>query len=195
MKVTSAQFVRSVVDLANIPRQRLPAIAFAGRSNVGKSSMINCLVTRKHLAKTSGTPGKTRQINFFMINAQFYFVDLPGFGYAKVSRAMRNQWQTLIEPFLAEAEFLKGVVQIVDIRHDLFEMDVQLFQWLRYHDIPIILTAIKADKISRGQADARVRSYRKALGFEDGIVIAFSSKTGTGKKELWKRIETLLRAS
>jgi GTP-binding protein len=189
MRVQKAEFVRSVVTPEQLPQDHLPQIAFAGRSNVGKSSLINTLVGRKKLALTSSTPGKTRQLNFFRINDKLYFVDLPGYGYAKVSQDERRQWRKMIEGYLTGAETLHGVVHIIDARHGPTDLDLEMLGWLRALRLPAVVVATKADKLSRGALAREMERYQHAvrrLGVEE--IVAFSAVTGLGKKQLWSRI-------
>ncbi len=146
MKITSVEFIKSVENIDHIPNDNLKEIAFAGRSNVGKSSLINCLLNRKNIARTSSTPGKTRQLNYFKINEKFYFVDLPGYGFARASKTEKLQWQRLIESFLTQSANLKGVVSIIDSRIGPTKLDLQLLEWLKDLKIPIILIATKSDE-------------------------------------------------
>lgn len=185
----SAEFVRGVRSPDQLPQDRLPEIAFAGRSNVGKSSLINTLLGRKKLALTSSTPGKTRQINFFRIDGSLYFVDLPGYGYARVSQAERRQWRRLIEGYLTGSEFLKGVVHIIDARHGPTPLDLELLSWLRSLNVPVVLVATKADKLSGGALKRELQGYLdqvRRFGVDE--ILPFSAVTGVGKKGLWQRI-------
>jgi len=194
MKITSVEFVKSVDDISQLPAEQLSEIAFAGRSNVGKSSLINCLLNRKKLAKISSTPGKTRLINYFRINDRFYFVDLPGYGFAKVSRSERVHWQHLIENFVTESAHLKGVVSIIDSRIGPTKLDRQLLEWLAECQVKIIVVATKADKMSRSAMNTKLQKYTRELkSYTHESMIAFSSVTGTGKKEVWSAISNLLR--
>ena len=151
MRIAAANFVKSCMGEKDLPKNDLPEIAFAGRSNVGKSSLINCLVLRKDLVRTSRTPGKTQSINFFIINNAFYFVDLPGYGYARVPKEMRDKWRPMIEGYLSERGELKGIIFILDIRHAPTEDDRTMKEWLEYYNIPIIYIATKADKIKKAK--------------------------------------------
>ena len=189
MRIVSAEYVISAVGPKQYPEGGQPEIAFAGRSNVGKSSLINRLVNRKALARTSGSPGKTRLLNFYHINASFYFVDLPGYGFAKVSRVEKAAWGKMIEEYLLNRENLRAVIQLIDIRHAPSREDIQMHEWLKHFGIPIILVTTKADKIARGNWPKHTRLIKETIvPFPDTPVIAFSAETGQGKDELWKLI-------
>jgi GTP-binding protein len=188
MKITSAEFVKSAFEMAHWMHDGRPEIAFLGRSNVGKSSLINSLLLRKGLARTSNTPGRTQSINFFLINDAFYFADLPGYGYAKVSKTMRADWGKMAEEYLAERRELALCIQLVDIRHKPSPLDSQLNEWLIHFGKPHIVVATKADKLSNNE-------LRKALGvtkktFAQSTVMPYSSNTGRGRDELWSRINS-----
>ena len=194
MKIVSADFVVSAYQPADFPRAKLPQIAFVGRSNVGKSSVINCLLQRKGLAKTSSSPGKTRGINFYRINNRYFFVDLPGYGFAKVSQQQRLNWRRLIEQYLANNSFLIGAVQILDSRLELTDNDLVMLRWLRHYQIPMIIIATKADKLSQNQLVSQLERLNRALsvqGFPEAI--PFSAKTKLGQHQLWKAIQRLLK--
>lgn len=194
MKIQLAEFVVSAISPAQFPREGLPEIAFAGRSNVGKSSLINCLLNRKGLARVSKTQGRTRAINFFRINRAFFFVDLPGYGYAEVPKALRLAWGPLIEDYLSSRERLKATVLIIDARHGPLEMDVELKAFLDIHRIPSIVALTKADKLPRSRWGERVRLTAQALhlGGEQAPIV-FSAETGEGVKALWSAITPFLR--
>ncbi len=193
MKVHSSQFIGSYGQPKQRRGPRLPEIAFAGRSNVGKSSLINCLLGRKQLAKISRTPGKTRQLNYILVNERFYFVDLPGYGFAKVSHKERERWAKLIESYLRENVFLHGVVAIIDVRHGPTESDLQLLQWLAEMKHNVLVVATKADKLSRQQlkqAEKRIYQVLETLPVHGPVI--FSSRNGMGKKEVWRALELFL---
>lgn len=193
MKVTSVEFVKSVVHLNEIPKGNLNEIAFAGRSNVGKSSLINCLLNRKKVAKTSATPGKTRQLNYFKINDKIYFVDLPGYGFAKASKQERSFWRDLIEAFIGKSPNLKGVVSILDSRIGVTDLDRDLHIWLRSLQVPLILVATKTDKLSRNQlANQLSIMKRQVVSNHAAEIIPFSAVNGTGTKEVWQAILNLM---
>jgi GTP-binding protein len=193
MKISSADFLRSAVTASQYPRQLLPEVAFAGRSNVGKSSLINTLLHRRGLAKTSGTPGKTQAINFFEINHRFMLVDLPGYGYAKVPRQVQAGWRTMVETYLRERELLRAVVHIVDVRHPPTEQDQQLRQWLLFEGVEVVTVATKADKLKRSQRPSHIREVRQTLAMSpEEPLLLFSSQNREGRHQLWGRLELLL---
>ncbi|MBC7187500.1 MAG: YihA family ribosome biogenesis GTP-binding protein [Calditrichaeota bacterium] len=195
MKVTKAEFARTVAVLTQLPRDERPQVAFAGRSNVGKSSLINCLVGRRKLALVSSTPGKTRHLNFYLINDAVYFVDLPGYGFAQVSRQAREQWGELVTAYLEGCAALRGVVLITDARHELSPLDLQTVAWLQKLRLPTVVVATKSDKLSRSQLlqqQARNGQLLAPLGVDE--LISFSARTGHGKHQLWARIDALLAA-
>jgi len=195
MIISSAQFVKSAVTTSQYPPADLPEIAFTGRSNVGKSSLINALVNRKHLVKTSSTPGRTQLINFFIINEAFSFVDLPGFGYAKVPAAVRKSWGPMIETYLSTRETLRGVVFIMDIRRIPGMQELNFIEWLRYYTIPGILVLTKSDKLSKNKQITQRRAIADALGVPIEEPILFSAKSRMGKDDLWDAIERLIDVS
>jgi len=193
MKITSVEFVKSVANISQLPKDGLNEIAFAGRSNVGKSSLINCLLNRKKMAKISSTPGKTRQLNYFKINEKFYFVDLPGYGFAKVSMNERLQWQNLIEDFFKKSTKLRGVVSLIDGRIGPTALDFQLLEWLHSLEIRVQVVATKIDKLSKSAASQSLRKYSEALkSFLSDEIIPFSSVTKVGRKELQTKIFNIL---
>lgn len=190
MKITSAEFVKSAVWPNQYPPATMPEIAFVGRSNVGKSSLINALVGRKSLAKTSNTPGRTQLINFFTVNSSLFFVDLPGYGFAKVPRSVRKDWGDMIETYLRERRNLALVVFILDVRRDPSADDLSLRDWLDHYRIPYAAILTKADKLSNQQALGRKKLIEKAMGKgASGNTILFSAKTRKGSEELWQFIE------
>ena len=195
MNVHSAEIVISAVSPAQYPDTQLPEIALAGRSNVGKSSFINTLINRKNLARTSSKPGKTQTLNFYLIENTVHFVDVPGYGYANVSKTEREKWGKMIETYLATREQLRAVVSLVDLRHKPSEEDIQMYQYLKYYDIPVIVVATKADKIPRGKWNKHESIVKKALDFDNNDdFILFSSETKMGKEEAWAAIEQRLFA-
>lgn len=194
MRISSATFVRSVADAKQLPRDGLPQIAFSGRSNVGKSSLINALLNRRKLALTSSTPGKTRLLNFYLINESFYFVDLPGYGFAKVSHTEREAWRTLVESYLANNTALAGVVALIDSRIGPTELDLQLLEWLLNLHLPAIVVATKADKLSRQQQIEQKRAIEKKLSPLSMMeLLLFSAHSDLGKAALWSSIDRFLQ--
>lgn len=193
MKIKSADIEISAVAPAQYPSSRLPEIALAGRSNVGKSSFINKMLGRKSLARTSSKPGKTQTLNFYKINEEFYFVDVPGYGYAKVSKKEREKWGGMIETYLTKREELKCVVSIVDFRHPPTNDDITMYQFLKHYRIPVVIIATKADKIPRGKWKKHLKIVKDTLQVEkEDTVIMFSSETGLGKEEAWKVLQSYI---
>ena len=191
MIIRSAIFVTSATGPGNYPPEHLPEIAFAGRSNVGKSSLINTLVQRKKLVKTSSTPGHTRTLNFFEINNAIGFVDLPGYGYARVPKEMRQKWRPMMETFLSKRRTLRGVVLICDIRRTPEQEERDLMSWLAARGIPCILAATKTDKLNKSKAEVQKVSMAKALSVNPADVTLFSAKTGQGRDQIWQAIKLL----
>ena len=191
MIIKSAEFVTSAVKTTQYPSEALPEIAFAGRSNVGKSSLINTLVNRKHLVKTSSTPGRTQLINFFDINKNLTFVDLPGYGYARVPVAVRKKWGPMIETYLSTRQTLKGVVIIMDIRRLPREEEQNLILWLAHYSIASILVLTKTDKLSKTKLIKQQAAIVQALAVAKEDVILFSAKTRRGKDAVWDAILSL----
>jgi len=188
MKIRDAAFIKSANTPGDYPSSGLPEIAFAGRSNVGKSSLINCLVHRCGLAKTSSTPGKTRLLNFFTVNSALSLVDLPGYGYASVPQKVRRSWGPMVESYLKRRKELRLVVLLIDARRKPTQQDLQLTEWLRHYGIPYITVVTKIDKIPRSKRQSQVRTIRKDLGAFEGEVIPFSATTGEGKVAVWAEI-------
>ena len=191
MKIISAEFVTSAAKPAQYPPALLPEIAFAGRSNVGKSSLINTLVNRKRLVKTSSTPGRTQLINFFDINQQVGFVDLPGYGYAKVPVSIRKQWGQMIETYISGRETLKGVVVIMDIRRIPRQEELNLLGWLAHYSIAGISVLTKTDKLSKNKQTKQHHLIARTLERDKDDFILFSAKTRRGKDALWNSILSL----
>lgn len=191
MKITSARFVASLTDVRQLPTDGLPEIALVGRSNVGKSSLINKLCGKKNLAFISSTPGKTQALNYFLINESFYIVDLPGYGYARVPEHVKAGWSKLIENYLSNREQIKLVLHIVDARHEPTELDKMMAGWLDYFKIPYVIVITKIDKIARSKITKQVDMIKNAFGklkyCQDFII--FSAITGVGKNELLSVIE------
>jgi len=192
MIIKSAEFVKSAVKPAQYPDAVLPEFAFTGRSNVGKSSLINTLVNRKRLVKTSATPGRTQLINFFLINKTFSFVDLPGFGYAKVPASVRKKWGPMIETYLSTRKTLKGVALIMDVRRIPGIQDLYFIEWLYYYNIPGILILTKADKLSKTKQLTQQATIAKALSVDKDELILFSAKSRLGKDVVWDAVEGLI---
>ena len=192
MKILSAEFVISAAAPKQFPIDRRPQIAFAGRSNVGKSSIINTLLHRKNLVKASVTPGKTQLINFFVINDGFYFVDLPGYGFARVPRAVTDAWAPMIEGYLKGSPGLRAVVVLLDARREPDERDMRLIDWLQQYDIPAIYALTKADKLNRQEAERAQRGIHARLGIAAPLLLT-SAKAGLGMKELWVEIGKRLK--
>ena len=178
---------------STLPENTLPEIAFAGKSNVGKSSMINALMNRKSYAKTSSQPGKTQTINFYNINNVFYCVDLPGYGYAKTSEETRAKWGKMIEKYLNKSKQLKQVFLLIDIRHAPSANDKQMYEWIVYQGYNPIIIATKLDKINRSQIQKHVKIVKEGLGLpKDGIIIPFSSQTKQGLEQIWEVIDGIV---
>ena len=178
---------------SKLPENLLPEFAFAGKSNVGKSSLINGLMNRKSYARTSSQPGKTQTINFYNINEQLYFVDLPGYGYAKVSMELRAKWGKMIERYLKKSEQLKLIFLLVDIRHEPSENDKDMYEWIVHNGFQPIVIATKLDKINRSQIAKQTKLIRTSLKMpKEGILIPFSAETKAGRDEIWQRIEEFL---
>ena len=195
MRISSAEFITSAVAPAQYPAGIGPEIAFVGRSNVGKSSLINTLLNRRGLAKTSGTPGKTRTINFFRVNGQLGFVDLPGYGYAKVSRAERATWGPMMEQFFRLRQDLKGVVQLVDARHEPTADDRQTRVWLLRWQRPLLVVATKVDKIGRSQRPSHLKRIAEGLSLDEtATLMPFSAQTGEGRDPIWEWIRQVAGA-
>lgn len=191
MRVVNAEFLCSADHSKDYPSSDKPEIAFAGRSNVGKSSMINVLLGRKNLVRTSKTPGLTRKINFFLINGSLMLVDLPGYGYASVPLEIRKKWGPMVEMYLKERTQLSGVVIIIDSRRGPTDFDNTLINFLKTNSVQFIVALSKMDKLNNSQMTAQVRLMRKTIDPEVPIV-GFSSLTGLGKNELWKAIRYLI---
>ncbi|KAF1085644.1 putative GTP-binding protein EngB [Sporotomaculum syntrophicum] len=190
MKIISAEFVTSATGLDKCPAGSHPEVALAGRSNVGKSSLLNTLVNRKRLARTSNTPGRTQLINFFIINDILHLVDLPGYGFAKVPVRVKAQWGKMVNSYLAGRKQLRGLLLLVDVRHKPTTDDQQMYNWLKTYHIPTAVVATKADKLSRGRAKQNLAVVRQTLQLVDGDpLILFSAVSGQGKDDIWAVIE------
>ena len=178
---------------STLPKNQVPEIAFAGKSNVGKSSLINALMNRKSLARTSASPGKTQTINFYNVNHQMYLVDLPGYGYAKVSQSVKEQWGKLIERYLRQSRQLKAVFLLIDIRHKPSENDKLMYDWIVHNGYQPIIIATKADKLKRSQIPKQLKVLKEGLELPGGTqVIPFSAQTKQGRDEIWNLAEQLL---
>lgn len=190
MNVNNVSLEAVAVKKEQYPESGLPEVAFAGKSNVGKSSLINSMINRKALARTSQNPGKTRTINFYNVENQLYFVDLPGYGYARASKSEVEKWGKMIEDYLLKRIELKTIILLIDIRHEPGENDLMMYEWLKHYGHKIIIVATKSDKLKRSQLNKHKAMLIKAfnLGKED-IILPFSSETKSGKDELWAVIE------
>lgn len=192
MNVTKSSLLITAGSKSQFPDNGLIEIAFAGKSNVGKSSLINTLINRKGLARTSAQPGKTQTINFYDIQDTFNFVDLPGYGYAKVSKERREKWGKLIEDYLSHRESLKQVILLVDIRHEVSENDKMMYDWISYYHPHVIVIATKADKIKRSQLLKHLSIIRKGLGLSpEDKLIAFSAENKQGKEQIWELLDQI----
>lgn len=193
MRITKSELEAVAVKPAQYPETNRYEIAFAGRSNVGKSSLLNLLTGRKALARVSGSPGKTRTINFYLVNDDFRIVDLPGYGYAKLSRSETEKWGAMMEAYLSKRPGLLKVVQLVDIRHEPSAQDVQMYDYLRYYGLDGVVVATKADKISKNQQQKSIRQIRQKLNMKkEDVVIPVSALKRTGQEELLDVIESIL---
>jgi GTP-binding protein len=190
VKITSAEFLKSSFQLADWPVGSMPEVAFMGRSNVGKSSLINSLLSVRGLARTSSTPGRTQSLNFFLVNGRFRFVDLPGFGYARVPKAIKSSWGEMVSSYLAKREQLVLSIHIVDSRHEPTTLDLQLHEWLEHSARPRLIVATKSDKLSNNELKKSL--VRLTSVFSEDRVVAFSARTGRGGSEVWREIENAL---
>ncbi|MFL6282368.1 MAG: ribosome biogenesis GTP-binding protein YihA/YsxC [Pyrinomonadaceae bacterium] len=202
MKVTSAKFVKSVFERSHWPRDGRPEVAFLGRSNVGKSSMINSLLRVRGLARSSNTPGRTQSLNFFLINERFHFVDLPGYGFARAPREVRETWGALVTDYLANRDTLVLSIHIVDSRHEPTTLDLQLREWLAANGKPFLTVATKSDKLSQNESHKNLARARKVLDAAavggvgaGGELVAYSATTGRGRESVWRAIEEALASS
>src|SRR5690625_2124518 len=189
MKINTAEILTSGVNTEHYPKDRLPEIALAGRSNVGKSSFINRMIQRKQLVRTSSKPGKTKTLNFYLINDSFYFVDVPGYGYAKVSKRDRQKWGKMMEAYFESRQTLNAVVLLTDIRHEPTNDDVQMYDYLKYVDLPVVIIATKLDKVSKSKRAIYLERTKAVLQVEvTDEIVPFSAVTGEGKDQAWKAI-------
>ncbi|MBX7042257.1 MAG: ribosome biogenesis GTP-binding protein YihA/YsxC [Ignavibacteria bacterium] len=194
MKITSAEFIKSIYDLRALPNSVLSEFVFVGRSNVGKSSLINTICNKKKLAKIGSVPGKTRQLNYFLINEKFYLVDLPGYGYAKVPEQIRAGWRKLVEDYISERQNVKLVFVLIDSRHEPTYLDELMVSWLEYYEIPFVIVLTKSDKISSNKMQKQIYRSSKIVNNDDLCLdyIPFSIVTGEGKNEVLKLVEDYL---
>ena len=188
MKITSVEFIKSALKKSDYPKESLPEVAFAGRSNVGKSSLINTVVNRKSLARTSSSPGRTQMLNFFRINDQIHFVDLPGYGFAKVPMGVRAQWKPMVEEYLKNRDTLKLIIILLDIRRAPNTEDASFIRWLEAAEIPFLVVLTKSDKISKNRRSTQRKIIKEFLLLKDEELVCFSTVTGEGKQEILKRI-------
>lgn len=194
MKVNNADIVISAVSKKQYPNENMPEIALAGRSNVGKSSFINKLINRKNLARTSSKPGKTQTLNFYKLNERFLFVDVPGYGYAKVSKKEREKWGIMMEEYFAERDTLRLTVLIVDIRHQPTQDDVMMYDFLKHYELPVLVIATKLDKIPKNKRSKHLQRVIATLQLEsEDTVIPFSSETSEGKEDVWQYITPFIK--
>ncbi len=197
MKIVKAEFIKGALKPSDFPEGHLAQkaqVAFSGRSNVGKSSLINKLLGRKSLARTSSTPGRTREMNFFNINDDFIFVDLPGYGYAKVPKDMRRSWRPMVERYLDKNPSLRLVILIVDIRREPKEEEISFLLWLEERDIPSLVVITKTDKEKKGKVDGRIKEIARILDIEINDIVTFSAVTGLGKDIIWAKIKEAVGA-
>jgi GTP-binding protein len=194
MIIRSAKFVCSAVTPGQYPPDDLPEVAFAGRSNVGKSSLINKILNRKKLVRTSKTPGRTQLLNFFEINELWRFVDLPGYGYAKVPVEIQKRWRPMVESYLTTRVNLRGMVWLLDIRREVSKEDLQLWDWLQAKQVEVIIVVTKADKLSKNKRNKQVASIAKSLGRKAQELIQFSATSGEGTDEIWQALLRILEA-
>lgn len=193
MEVKKSSLEAVGVKFEQYPTDNKPEIAFAGKSNVGKSTLINAMLNRKALARTSSQPGKTRTINFYNVNDEIYVVDLPGYGYAKASKTEIQKWGVMIESYLQKRQCLVGIILLIDIRHEPNKNDIMMYNWLKHYGYHIIIAATKSDKLNRSQIPKHLNIIKKTLGLsEKDKLIAFSGTTKTGVSELWQEIDKLL---
>lgn len=200
LKITTAEFLQGVADLHQLPKNELKEVLFIGRSNVGKSSLLNKMCNRKSLARSSSTPGKTREINYYIVNNEFYFVDLPGYGYAKVPEQMRAGWKRLIEDFLKRGRPIALGMQLIDSRQEPTPLDLMMMDWLEYYEIPYLLILTKSDKLPISKLSRQLEAYRTRLNSQltEGScrgIVPFSIVTSDGKSELLRLIDAHLNQS
>lgn len=195
MEVKNTSLAKIGTNFSHYPMDGKPEIAFAGKSNVGKSTLINAILGRRALARTSSQPGKTRTINFYDVNDKMYVVDLPGYGYAKAPKTEIIKWGQMIEEYLEKREELKAIILLIDIRHEPGKNDIMMYDWLKHYGYDIIIAATKSDKINRSQIQKHLSVIRKTLNLQPGdVLIPFSGEKKTGVQELWAEIEKFLPA-
>lgn len=193
LKIKESLFIKSIVDSNHRPTPHFPEIAFAGRSNVGKSSLINKLVSKNNLARISKSPGKTRTINYYLINQNFYMVDLPGYGFARVSKAERESWRRVIEKYILNNKKLKSLYILIDSKVGLQKNDRQLLEWIVHHKIPFRIILTKSDKISRNLQNVRIKELHNLIdGIDPSFIFIFSARNNVGREEILQSIEQLL---
>lgn len=193
MNVTKAELIITAGNKSQFPEMNKPEVAFAGKSNVGKSSLLNCLVNRKALARTSSQPGKTQTINFYNVQDEIRFVDLPGYGYAKVSKTERERWGKLIEDYLCNRENLREVILLIDIRHEVGKNDKMMYDWIAHYYERVNIIATKADKLNRSQVQKHIAMVKKGLGLRPtDRIMAFSSVSKLGKDEIWSMLDGVI---
>ena len=190
MEIKKSEYFKSVFDLKELPQDNFSQIAFAGRSNVGKSSLINILTNQKNLAKISKTPGKTKALNFFKINDRFYFVDLPGYGFAKVSKTVKSGWEDLIENYLKTSPNLKGLIQILDSRHPPTKDDLEMLEFLEFINLKYLVVLTKSDKLTSSELHNTAQKFKQILNHEEFVF--FSAKTKLGRNKILSWIKHLL---
>jgi GTP-binding protein len=191
MRITSATFEKSAFKEPDWPRDKRPEIAFLGRSNVGKSSLMNSLLGVRGLARTSSTPGRTQAVNFFLINEKFRFVDLPGYGYARAPKSVKEQWNAAATDYLAEREQLVLSIHLIDSRHEPTASDLQLSEWLKHHGRPHVIVATKSDKLSNNELTRTLRRAKEILGTPE--ILPYSSVTARGRDDIWRAISNALK--
>jgi GTP-binding protein len=192
MKITSAEFLKSAFQEADWPQDGKPEIAFVGRSNVGKSSLINSLLGVRGLARTSNTPGRTQSLNFYLINERFRLVDLPGYGYARAPKVLKAEWGAAAENYLAKREHLMLSIHLVDSRHEPSKQDLQLHEWLKHNQKPHLIVATKSDKLSNNELRKSIDRAERA--FKSGRILVYSATEKHGRQDVWKAIEKSLKS-